>query len=423
MGSGMGPMKMAARRRAPARCSTRSATRPARQYPKGADCFKDNRATLHLHGGITPWISDGTPHQWITPANENTPWPRGVSVENVPDMVGTGKPAKRPRLLGREERLRDLLLHQPAERPADVLPRPLVGHHPPQRLRRRGSRLPDQRSDGEEADRQRDDPGPSRFRSSSRTARSSRTRRTSAKQDPTWNASQWGGEGNLWYHHVYMPAQNPGDPSGMSSFGRWMYGPWFWPPATRRTGRSPTRTTTPAATSTTRRPGSTSRSLLRAQADPGHAEHLDRDGAVQRHAHRQRDCVPDHHGRPEGLPLPDPERLERPLLEPAVVRGRPHHGNDERGCAETGRGRGRADRPNVFPTPDTSGRARPGRTGSRSARGRVPAGADDRQNQPITFITDPTRFDVGNVDQHSLLLAPAERADVIVDFSHTPARP
>jgi len=37
--------------------------------------------------------------------------------------------------------------------------------------------------------------------------------------------------------------------------------------------------------------------------------------------------------------------------------------------------------------------------------------------QPITYITDPTRFDVGNVDQHSLLLAPAERADVVVDFS------
>ena len=28
-----------------------------------------------------------------------------------------------------------------------------------------------------------------------------------------------------------MPAQNPGDPTGMSAFGRWMYGPWFWPPA------------------------------------------------------------------------------------------------------------------------------------------------------------------------------------------------
>jgi FtsP/CotA-like multicopper oxidase with cupredoxin domain len=37
--------------------------------------------------------------------------------------------------------------------------------------------------------------------------------------------------------------------------------------------------------------------------------------------------------------------------------------------------------------------------------------------QPTTWVTDPTRFDVGNVDLHSLLLAPAERADVIVDFS------
>ncbi len=49
--------------------------------------------------------------------------------------------------------------------------------------------------------------------------------------DPTWNAAKWGGEGSLWTPHVYMPAQNPGDPTGMSAFGRWMYGPWFWPPA------------------------------------------------------------------------------------------------------------------------------------------------------------------------------------------------
>ena len=52
-----------------------------------------------------------------------------------------------------------------------------------------------------------------------------------AQLDPTWDASKWGGEGNLWQPHVYMPAQNPGDPSGMSAFGRWFYGPWFWPPA------------------------------------------------------------------------------------------------------------------------------------------------------------------------------------------------
>ena len=47
----------------------------------------------------------------------------------------------------------------------------------------------------------------------------------------------------------------------------------------------------------------------------------------------------------------------------------------------------------------------------------MPAPAVIDGQQPTTWITDPTRFDVGNVDKHSLLLAPAERADVIVDFS------
>ena len=32
-------------------------------------------------------------------------------------------------------------------------------------------------------------------------------------QDPTWDTPRWGGTGSLWYHHVYMPAQNPGDAS------------------------------------------------------------------------------------------------------------------------------------------------------------------------------------------------------------------
>jgi len=52
--------------------------------------YPQNRATVHLHGGRTPWISDGTPHQWITPAAETTPYPKGVSVANVPDMEDPG---------------------------------------------------------------------------------------------------------------------------------------------------------------------------------------------------------------------------------------------------------------------------------------------------------------------------------------------
>ena len=75
--------------------------------------------------------------------------------------------------------------------------------------------------------------------------------------------------------------------------------------------------------------------------------------------------------------------------------------------------------PVVFPTPDQAPSNLPGLTGSRSA----PRAASCRPrwswtaSRSTTWITDPTRFDVGNVDQHSLLLAPAERADVIVDFS------
>ena len=75
--------------------------------------------------------------------------------------------------------------------------------------------------------------------------------------------------------------------------------------------------------------------------------------------------------------------------------------------------------PVVFPTPGHDARARRVRTGSRSAprAASCPPRWSWSASQPTTWITDPTRFDVGNVDQHSLLLAPAERADAIVDFS------
>jgi len=53
--------------------------------------YTENRATLHLHGGNTPWISDGTPHQWTVPVGEtSTPYQKGVSTRNVPDMPATG---------------------------------------------------------------------------------------------------------------------------------------------------------------------------------------------------------------------------------------------------------------------------------------------------------------------------------------------
>jgi spore coat protein A, manganese oxidase len=44
-----------------------------------------NRIATHLHGGLTPWFSDGTPFQWFTPAGQH-----GDSFMNVP---GTNPPA------------------------------------------------------------------------------------------------------------------------------------------------------------------------------------------------------------------------------------------------------------------------------------------------------------------------------------------
>jgi len=74
------------RRRLVAMSWMKPATRCATSTEDGR-LLQDNRATLHLHGGNVPWISDGTPHQWITPAGEATAWPQGVSVQSVPDMV------------------------------------------------------------------------------------------------------------------------------------------------------------------------------------------------------------------------------------------------------------------------------------------------------------------------------------------------
>ena len=59
---------------------------PAEKYPQ-------NRVSFHLHGGDTPWISDGTPHQWITPAGDTSNFKTGNRMFNVPDMPFPGEGA------------------------------------------------------------------------------------------------------------------------------------------------------------------------------------------------------------------------------------------------------------------------------------------------------------------------------------------
>ena len=131
-----------------------------------------------------------------------------------------------------------------------------------------------------------------------------------------------------------MPAQNPGDPSGMSAYGRWMYGPWFWPPATPPYGpiANPYYDANCNLDDPTTWQYQTD-PFCEPAADPGHAEHLRRHGAVQRHADRQRRRLPDDHPGAEVLPPPHAERGERPLLQLPVVRRRPDDRDRQRGRA------------------------------------------------------------------------------------------
>jgi FtsP/CotA-like multicopper oxidase with cupredoxin domain len=183
--------------------------------------YTQNRATLHLHGGITPWISDGTPHQWITPAGENTPYPKGVSVRNVPDMPDPGD-GSMTFFYSNQQSARLMFYHDHSYglTRLNVYAGEAAGYmikdQVEQDLINRGV-LPDT-----------DHTMPLIIQDKTFVPTDNQLSAT----DPTWNKTKWGGLGNLWFPHVYIPNQNPYDMSGANPFGRWDYGPWFWPPNT-----------------------------------------------------------------------------------------------------------------------------------------------------------------------------------------------
>ncbi len=370
------------------------------EVPKPAGCFSENRATLHMHGGITPWISDGTPHQWTTPDGENTAYPQGVSVSNVPDMPDPG-PGALTFFYTNQQSARLLFYHDHAwgitclnvyageaagYLITDDIEKALIA--PAGALAGLGLGTPLIIQDKTFV------PSPAKM----------------AEQDPTWQYNRWGGEGSLWAPHVYMPAQNPSDPTGMSSFGRWMYGPFFWPPANAKYPPIANPYYDPTCDPDVQPfcepaliPGTPNVSvgmeafndtpLVNGAAYPT--------TTVEPKAYRYRilNAANDRFWNLSWY-VADPRTgtLSEVALNPA-----------ELAAAQTD--------PVVFPTPDlTYSPKGPNWIQIGTEGGFLPAPVVIPA-QPTTWITDPTRFDVGNVDQHSLLLAPAERADVIVDFS------
>ena len=206
------------------------------------EMYTENRATIHLHGGLPPWISDGTPHQWTAAQGENTTYKRGASVYNVPDMPDPGEGA--------------LTFYFPNQMSARLQfyhdhafgltgPNVYVGEAA-------GYIILDKPGTGEWTLPGIADLGiggvgiplviqDRTFLPDPATVQA---------LDPTWNTvgpwnlgagmeATWGTNGNFWYPHVYIPNQNPYDDSGWNPLGRWAYGPWFWPPWPVPAGSTP----------------------------------------------------------------------------------------------------------------------------------------------------------------------------------------
>ncbi|HEX2911744.1 MAG TPA: hypothetical protein VH186_13120 [Chloroflexia bacterium] len=185
--------------------------------PNGGS-YTQNRATLHLHGGNTPWISDGTPHQWTTPANENTPYPKGVTVQNVPDMPAAG-PGELTFFYTNQQSARLMFYHDHAYgiTRLNVYAGEAAGYlleDPDEQALVSSGVIPAEQIPLLIQDKTFIDAD------------------TISSQDPTWKFTVDAARNDLWFPHVYMPNQNPYDISGANAMGRWDYGPWFWPPFT-----------------------------------------------------------------------------------------------------------------------------------------------------------------------------------------------
>ncbi len=438
------------------------------QNPKPAGCYTENRAVLHLHGGRTPWISDGTPHQWITPfgerahltdfgvATEN----KGDSVAYVPDMWydangntiascagqttcavpgATNYPGQGAQTYyyTNQQSARLLFYHDHAwgitrlNVYAGEAAGYLITDNTEQALVSQGLIPPAA------------DPVTGAARTIPLVVQDKTFVASPAQlavSDETWDAAKWGGEGNVWLPHVYSPAQNPGNSSGVNEFGRWAYGPWFWPPTTnilyppvnnpyycsatgfKQDGVTPCA---PACDPDLTwcepplMPGAPYNSMgMEAfhdtplvngtvyptlTVDPKAYRFRVLNAASDRFLNLSLYKAVDANGALCNLatnPTPAAESTgvacTEVALNPAEVAAAL---NDS----------------TIHPTP-VVGTEGPDWIQIGTEGGFLPAPVV-LPAQPTTWVSDPTVFNAGNVDQHSLLLGPAERADAVVDFS------
>lgn len=374
--------------------------------------YTQNRADIHLHGNNTVWISDGTPQQWITPAGEKTSYPQGVSVVDVPDMGNVSSPtdgvttlyytnAQSARLMFYHDhsygitRLNVYVGEAAAYIIKDKVEKDLINGTNESGVNPGLIKvLPDLGMPLVIQDRTFVDAN------------------TILTTDPTW---KWGTTpgtpktGDLWYPHVYMPAQNPDDISGANPFGRWMYGPWFWPPTTDikygpidNPYYDPVNAPwEPTKIPSTPNPSTPGESFMDTPIVNGTAyPYLEVDPKTYRF--RVLNAANDRFFN-----------LQLYVADPSYKAGEPGYNSEVKMISAAGTPGIPADFPSGIPDPSMKG---PDWIQIGTEGGFLPAPVVI-PSQPITWNLNQSNFNFGNVVQHSLLLGTAERADVLVDFS------
>ncbi len=423
MGSGKGPLFANGTACDP----TPIASIPPGNATPGQACahYTQNRSTIHLHGGRTPWISDGTPHQWIIPAGEwaNTPYKEGVSLENVPDMPNPG-PGSTTYYYSNQQSARLMFYHEHAwgitrlNVIMGVAAGYLITDQFEQDLVTQKALPADQI--------------PLVLQDRSFIASDVRV------NDPTWNYGSGAPDangvrpvvvGDFWLPHVYVPAQNPYDPTGVNPYGRWVYGPWFFPPTTNILWSTvPNPYHDPACSDPDPLVFAFCTTPGQPPVIPGTplpsvgAETFFDTSIVNGQAFPSVTLLPKaYRFRILNAANDRFQNLNWYKADPAQVSvdGRL---NTEVKMLPAALGQWDV---NLYPDWPTDGRVEgvpdPTTAGPSWIHIGTEGGFNPRPTvigpQPMTWVTDPTAFNVGNIDLFGLFLGPAERADVVVDFS------
>ncbi len=382
--------------------------------------YTQNRATVHLHGGLNPWISDGTPHQWTAPAGEVTTYKKGASTFDVPDMPASGDGSltfyytnqQSARLMFYHDhaygitRLNVYVGEVAGYLITDMVDQDLIngtndtGVNPDGLHILPGVGIPLIIQDKTFVDAN-----------------------TIAGQDPTW---MWGTNpkvysigapvtGDLWVPSVYMPAQNPWDPTGASAMGRWFYGPYFWPPTYPTITPStypnpyypnPANPFEPPVIPNMPKPSMGMEAFNDTPMVNGVAyPYMDVDPTVYRFrilngANDRFFNLQFYTADPDVVTSDNRTNTEVKMVPAMATPGYPPTWSTD-------------GRVGGVPDPFTSG---PSWIQIGNEGGFLPEPVVIPP-QPLNWNMNPLAFNVGNVTDHSLLLGPAERADVLVDFS------